>query len=1045
MRARQRQSSVNRAKCSVENLPNGAGVCVRRRHCTASRTVASAGATMSEHCVHRHRSVRYHRPSATNLVSVPLVAKVNSLRVPCSANTQPYEQVIKSKDTQTIEEQSTGSYTHHVILDPSTWPAAIRGPRVTYVAASTHHYMKTWLLQKAWLAALMILVLVGSLVPPVGANTPPRFVLNGQSEIVIRLTEGEAAPVGSKIATLRGSDPDGDPLTFGVRGVEGRDLLRIEQNGANEANVYLRKALDREIKDEYTMVLTLTDNKLGEGQFITQSMLLLVEDINDNEPIFRPYESSVVVDENAPPRVLATLLATDQDEGPFGQVIYRLDADSESDAEKFTVNTLDGKGILRLVGDLDYERKSLYQLRVLAVDRAISGRVNTGTAALVVRVNDIEDQPPQFIQAPPVTRIPEDIPVNSGVLEVKAVDGDRGVNNPITYSILEGDKGLFQLDQKSGVLYVKKPLDRESPLSNNGAFIIKIQAQEESGVVDPPPTMTTEVTVLLEDVNDETPTFKAAHYIAEIAEGSQFNSPVNLIGDAIPEVYDHDQGNNGTFRMFLEGDDGMFDITPPEGVNFAAFLIRVRNPALLDYEKVKVVNFTVVARETVAERPKSSSALVTVHIRDTNDNFPIFNEDQYEVLIPEDAAVGATVAWVQARDPDSGNYGTQGIKYTDLRGALADKLEMNPDTGMITLKESGALDRESIAEHYLTVEARDDLGQGNRNTVVVKVMVEDVNDHPPVFLQRRYEARLLENSETFPEPFIISARDDDLNGTMNHEVRYTILSGDPRNNFTIHPLTGEIKPSAPLDFEAIDQERDIRYFNLTIKGQIQEYQNGGRGFQEAVGGGTCMDSRRKFTAMFKLRVIEYAEQTNNCAAAREFKVSEKSVRDWKKLSAQLKLLPKNKCVNRGKCNKWPQLEVEVAKYVSENRLTNTEGSRQQLSTTASKAQDISREYLREKKRGVGPKSGTEPRRGYCYRGLRLSRTGARSAGCGAGRGAASARDVQGADVFHHCFIADFWRSSMDMSKSDLPIRFISLFCGFKPPWFGSGAETSTFF
>lgn len=48
----------------------------------------------------------------------------------------------------------------------------------------------------------------------------------------------------------------------------------------------------------------------------------------------------------------------------YEQVIYRLEADSESDAEKFTVNTVDGKGVLRLVGDLDYERKSLYQLRV---------------------------------------------------------------------------------------------------------------------------------------------------------------------------------------------------------------------------------------------------------------------------------------------------------------------------------------------------------------------------------------------------------------------------------------------------------------------------------------------------------------------------------------------------------------------------------------------------------------------------------------------------------------------------------------------------------
>lgn len=42
------------------------------------------------------------------------------------------------------------------------------------------------------------------------------------------------------------------------------------------------------------------------------------------------------------------------------------------------------------------------------------------------------------------------------------------------------------------------------------------------------------------------------------------------------------------------------------------------------------------------------------------------------------------------------------------------RLKMNPETGVIILKESGALDRESVAEHYLTAEARDDLGRGNR-------------------------------------------------------------------------------------------------------------------------------------------------------------------------------------------------------------------------------------------------------------------------------------------------------------------------------------------
>ncbi|KAK3865200.1 hypothetical protein Pcinc_029185, partial [Petrolisthes cinctipes] len=101
---------------------------------------------------------------------------------------------------------------------------------------------------------------------------------------------------------------------------------------------------------------------------------------------------------------------------------------------------------------------------------------------------------------------------------------------------------------------------------------------------------------------------------------------------------------------------------------------------------------------------------------------------------------------------------------------------------------------------------------------VVKVVVEDVNDHPPVFQQRYYEARIMENSDTFPEPFVLTARDADLNGEYN-ESRSKVHPPEwrPKKNFTIRPLTGQILPTAPLDFEAIDQEGDIRYFNLTEK------------------------------------------------------------------------------------------------------------------------------------------------------------------------------------------------------------------------------------
>lgn len=52
---------------------------------------------------------------------------------------------------------------------------------------------------------------------------------------------------GSLIYRLRGVDPDGDPLQFGIRDQIGSDILRLEAISSNEANIYLVKELDREV------------------------------------------------------------------------------------------------------------------------------------------------------------------------------------------------------------------------------------------------------------------------------------------------------------------------------------------------------------------------------------------------------------------------------------------------------------------------------------------------------------------------------------------------------------------------------------------------------------------------------------------------------------------------------------------------------------------------------------------------------------------------------------------------------------------------------
>lgn len=114
-------------------------------------------------------------------------------------------------------------------------------------------------------------------------NLPPKFItgtsgagtgasggVGSNSEIVVRVKEGSAS-IGKLIYTLKGEDPDDDPLTFGVLGSIASDLLRIENVPGNQANVFLRKELDRETTESYQVVITLTDGKLGRGNWVSLS------------------------------------------------------------------------------------------------------------------------------------------------------------------------------------------------------------------------------------------------------------------------------------------------------------------------------------------------------------------------------------------------------------------------------------------------------------------------------------------------------------------------------------------------------------------------------------------------------------------------------------------------------------------------------------------------------------------------------------------------------------------------------------------------------
>ncbi|XP_066157175.1 cadherin-23 isoform X2 [Euwallacea fornicatus] len=668
---------------------------------------------------------------------------------------------------------------------------------------------------------LMLTVLIYAF-STVASNRPPRFLIDGQTEIVLRLKEGEETPVGTLLYKLRGHDADGDGLTFGVKSTLESDVIIVDSTSNTEANVYLNKLLDREEKDEYALVLTLTDGHLGQGNYVTQSLLILVEDVNDNTPVFKTHQSSIMLREDAFTGIIAQLEATDADEGPYGQVVYHPAPDV--DKSLFSVSTIGEKAVVKLIGSLDYEKQTAHQVKVLAIDRAKEGLINTGTAVILVRVQDVEDRPPEFVRVTPVARIAENSLVGSVVLQVVAIDGDRDINNKIHYSLstnnIDQRGDLFKIETDTGRVVTASILDREALGFGSGSYILQVTATEVGSHQKPPPYATTEVTVMITDVNDETPTFKSNMYECEIAENAPKNTPLTFIGNSIPEIFDYDQGINGTFEMYIKYSHDIFEISPMRATNEATFTLKVKNSSYLDYEKIKVINFTIVAKEVVEVNPKFSEASVIVRILDRNDNYPEFTKNSYEVWVPENCEAGTTVAWVQALDDDSGTYGTMGVRYTNIAGSIAYLLNIHPVSGIITVKTPGgpSWDREQVSRHFLTVEARDDLGNGNRNSVQLTINLEDVNDNSPIFVQNKYEARILENAPNFQIYLKVEARDADLNGTKNSEIEY-LLMGELHQNFTISAKTGVIIPKQPIDFECIEgpEEENVRILYLTVR------------------------------------------------------------------------------------------------------------------------------------------------------------------------------------------------------------------------------------
>ncbi|XP_014823501.1 PREDICTED: cadherin-related family member 5-like isoform X1 [Poecilia mexicana] len=243
--------------------------------------------------------------------------------------------------------------------------------------------------------------------------------------------------------------------------------------GINGNQLIATEVLDREETQTYALGIRCT----LEGGSISKTIVVIVQDVNDNKPIFEKDLYQEKVEELSKiDSSVGEFPATDLD-GPV--LYYTLTSESEPDAFKLRSQSTPEILVNR---PLDYDKVKEVQLILRAQDTPLTsppeGPSFTATTTIMISITDTDNRPPWFepctrhtinevviCQNPGYTGRINLNEQETGVLPLKpgplyAVDGDFGIKEEITYYIIAGNEdGLFQINPNSGNITMLRPTD----------------------------------------------------------------------------------------------------------------------------------------------------------------------------------------------------------------------------------------------------------------------------------------------------------------------------------------------------------------------------------------------------------------------------------------------------------------------------------------------------------------------------------------------------------------------------------------------------------
>ncbi|KAJ1072481.1 hypothetical protein K5549_011707 [Capra hircus] len=463
----------------------------------------------------------------------------------------------------------------------------------------------------------------------------------------------------------------------------------------------------------------------------------------------------VIEEYTGPDPVLVGRLHSDIDSGD-GNIKYILSGEGAG-----TIFVIDDKsGNIHATKTLDREERAQYTLMAQAVDRD-TNRPLEPPSEFIVKVQDINDNPPEFLHETYHANVPERSNVGTSVIQVTASDADDptyGNSAKLVYSILEGQP-YFSVEAQTGIIRTALPnMDREA----KEEYHVVIQAKDMGGHMGGL-SGTTKVTITLTDVNDNPPKFPQSVYQMSVSEAAVPGEEVGRVKAKDPDI-----GENGLVTYNIVDGDGMelFEITTDyetqEGV------VKLKKP--VDFETKRAYSLKVEAANVhidpkfISNGPFKDTVTVKIAVEDA-DEPPMFLAPSYIHEVQENAAPGTVVGRVHAKDPDAAN---SPIRYSIDRHTDLDRFfTINPEDGFI--KTTKPLDREETAWLNISVFAAEIHNRHQEAKVPVAIRVLDVNDNAPKFAAP-YEGFICESDQTKPhsnQPIVtISAddKDDTANG-----------------------------------------------------------------------------------------------------------------------------------------------------------------------------------------------------------------------------------------------------------------------------------------